>query len=329
MKVLYVAPLAHLEGHTATATLQETAALARAGHDITVFTFAGFIAERPKVKQRQKVKSREVYRKMSSMRYVALMASVIAQVLTLVWASDNATDFDCLILRDGSSVTLPLISILSIFSAKTRWLVWLVRKDISGWPKLSNVKYVRIGKDVPLWCPEVVSLPTMKEARQKLAIRDDAKVLLFFGSHHAGKEIGTVLKAPKEWLVLMVGRIYPWQTAPLSSCMVHPYYVSEAEKPFYYRAADAVLLSYAKDSPTVPSLLWEAAAYEAPVVASDVDGLGALVRDYGLGTTFEAGNASSLAAALSSEKEGSPRFADFKADYSTEKWAVKVVELAR
>ena len=84
-------------------------------------------------------------------------------------------------------------------------------------------------------------------------------------------------------------------------------------------------------------MLWEAAGYNLPVISSDANTLGEIVKEYNLGLLFEAENSDSLVSSIqqfisiSNEeidniKIGCERFIN---DYSYKTWANNCIEVFR
>ena len=185
-----------------------------------------------------------------------------------------------------------------------------------------------------------------KEARRHLDLPADKAVFLHFGNLHPGKDIETVLAAIRDVpgsLLLHAGNIEPeinlkravglWGCA--SRTISHDYYIDEAEKPYYFAGADAIILSYKKDFIQGASMLLEAARYKLPVIASDVGNLGKLVRQYEVGSVFHAEDAATLGDALldcMSYSQGkretiASNCERLRDDFSLENWAQRCAEI--
>lgn len=147
-------------------------------------------------------------------------------------------------------------------------------------------------------------------ARQRLGLPQDGLVFLHFGALHPDKDIETAVLAlrdiPEAVLVHagdLGGRVDLGDLARRNGLegrvIVRDCYIPESEKPYYFASADAIVLSYSSNSVTVSSMLWQAARFGLPAIASDSGDLGKLVERYGIGLVFEAGNAASLASRLS------------------------------
>ena len=207
---------------------------------------------------------------------------------------------------------------------------------------------------VPIGVEQTASNVPQKEARRFLGLPEDKVILLHFGSLHSGKDIETVLAAIRDVpdvLLIHAGaidvRLFLMTRQTLMDSVQHyglqnrviikDYFIPEAEKQYYFGAADATILSYKRDSLQTASLLWEAAKFSSPTIASDVGELGELVKRHKVGLVFEAEDATSLKHALShflslsqSEKEtmrsNCEKFCD---EFSLEAWAEKCIGIFR
>lgn len=185
-----------------------------------------------------------------------------------------------------------------------------------------------------------------REARAKLGLPEDKAILLHFGSLHPGKDIETVLSAIRDVpdaLLVHAGEVVPGfnlkqaveRCGLQSRVIIRDYYIPEAEKPYYFAAADAIILSYKRDFWQTASMLGEAAKFKLPAIASDVGELGELTKKYKVGLVFEAEDAPSLKGALSDFLSSSRRKREAMAsnceklcdDFSLDIWAHKCVEL--
>jgi len=187
-----------------------------------------------------------------------------------------------------------------------------------------------------------------EEARRYLSLPLDKSVLLTFGAFHSGKDIDTVFRAlkdlPEVYLVHAgsqafglgvnleeVARDY----IDADRISIRDYYVPEAEKPYYFFAADAVILSYTRQFLSTSSLLWEACRFGTPVIASDNGQLKELVERYQPGLLFKAQDADSLRDAVTrfirfTPKQGKVlkdncrRFVD---EFSMSRWGERCLEI--
>ena len=149
-----------------------------------------------------------------------------------------------------------------------------------------------------------------KEARQYLGLPEDKFIFLHFGVLHLGQDIKTIFIAIKDMpdvLLIPAGKV----TSPIdilrlvkrynlqNRIIIKDYYIPEAEKQYYFASADAIILSYKKDFVQTASMLWEAAKFRLPAIASDVGELGELVKRYQTGLVFRVEDAASLNGAIS------------------------------
>jgi len=169
---------------------------------------------------------------------------------------------------------------------------------------------------IPRGVGQPASNAPQKEARRYLGLPEDKVIFLHFGSLHSGKDIETILAAIRDVpdvLLVHAGAIavrLPLMTPQelidsvqhhglQNRVLIKDYYIPEAEKEYYFSAADAMLLSYKRDSLQTASLLWQAAKFRLPTIASDVGELGELVKRYNVGLVFKAEYTTSLKEALS------------------------------
>lgn len=150
-----------------------------------------------------------------------------------------------------------------------------------------------------------------RNACTSIGMSNNIPLLLSFGAPHQGKNIDVVFHA-----VALSGNIqivhagmhsYSLGGNPADMAVkynlngmakVYDYFVSEDEKPVLFGAADAVVLSYTRVFNSTSSMLYEAAAYSVPVIASDNDPLGELVLRHNLGVVFKAEDVNSLMGAI-------------------------------
>jgi glycosyltransferase involved in cell wall biosynthesis len=168
-----------------------------------------------------------------------------------------------------------------------------------------------------VFCGKVISLmmgqgsmarvASKKEARQRLDLPQDKPLFLSFGTSHPGKDLEAVFRALKDMpdvLIVQAGK-YTFSVgqkpaelaqhyAVLDRVIIRDHYVTEEEKPHYFFAADAVILSYTKQFSSTASLLWDACHFGTPVIASDNGQLGELVKAFKPGLLFAAQDADSL-----------------------------------
>lgn len=205
-----------------------------------------------------------------------------------------------------------------------------------------KVIYLPLGSDKP------VKTIDKNKARRKLKLPLDKPVFLSFGAPHSGKDLETIFRAVGELedvcLVHAGSQAFSLgaNTSNLADKFNKPnriiiidHYISEEEKPYYFFAADAAILSYTRQFLSTSSLLWEACRFGTPVIASDNGQLRELVESYDVGLLFKAQNSDFLREAmvhfikLNPEqiellKRSCRRFAN---EFSLERWAQKCIEI--
>ena len=215
----------------------------------------------------------------------------------------------------------------------------------------SYVKGVLSGKVIclPLGVDEADKVISKEEARKYLGLPQDKPVFLSFGFLHAGKDWETVFRALRDVhnaflihggdqgfrLHLSNSTSLAQRYGMLNRTIIKDCYIPEEEKPYYFFATDAIILSYTKQFLSTSSLLWEACRFGTPVIASDNDQLRELVEASQSGLVFTAQDADSL-------REAIVRFISLKPDqierlktncrrfsneFSLEKWAQRCLEI--
>lgn len=214
-----------------------------------------------------------------------------------------------------------------------------VKKDLCRTKMFNgNVKVVEWGMPKPVKV-------TKSEAREKLCLPDNKLVLLSFGAPHTGKDMECMMKALSisQEVILLHGGAHTYSLGgdpeklaeeygiSKEKLRMHNYYISEVNKPYFFGAADVVLCCYTKAFKSTASIIWDAANYNVPVIASDENMVGKVVWDYGLGLLYRTGDYKSLAKTIEGfkyvkgarQKEWANNSASFTADYSEERWADK------
>jgi glycosyltransferase involved in cell wall biosynthesis len=196
---------------------------------------------------------------------------------------------------------------------------------------------------------EIDEVISKEDARRYFGLPQDKLVFLSFGFLHAGKDMLTIFKAlkdiPEAFLIHGGDQRFrlnlPNSTElmqrynMLNRTIIKDYYIPEEEKPYYFFAADAVILSYTRQFLSTTSLLWQACRFGTPVIASDNGQLKELVETFQPGLVFEAENADSLREAIvrfinlkpeevEALKDNCHRFAS---EFSLDSWARKCLEI--
>ena len=201
---------------------------------------------------------------------------------------------------------------------------------------------------LPLGAGKQTSMVPKEKARKHLGLPLDKPVFLSFGAPHSGKDMEALFRAmsnlPDICLVHAGNQAFNLGANPASlideysasnRVISRNYYIPEKEKPYYFFAADAVILSYTKQFLSTSSLLWEACCFGTPVIASDNGQLKELVKTYHTGLLFKAQDAEALKKAVGRFIKLKPaeikkmrynchRFAD---EFSHEKWAQRCIEI--
>ncbi len=155
--------------------------------------------------------------------------------------------------------------------------------------------------------------PERRVARARLGLPADAPVLLLFGQIKAVKGLDLLLESlPAVAAVfpglrlLVAGR--PWkddlaryrtlaaERGVESKVNFHAGFVADGDVPFYYQAADLVVLPYRRIYQS--GVLLMAMSYARPVLVSDLPGMLDIVEDGRNGLVFRAGDAQHLAERL-------------------------------
>jgi D-inositol-3-phosphate glycosyltransferase len=154
---------------------------------------------------------------------------------------------------------------------------------------------------------------TPEAARAHLGLTAEMRVLLFFGQIKDVKGLDVLLRGfalarqadPLLHLVI-AGRVWKTdfgryqaliqrlQLAPF--CSLHIRYIADAELPFFYRAADLVVLPYRRIYQSGVVLL--AMSYGKPVLVSNIDGMLEVVNDEDTGFVFRSSEPEHLAQRL-------------------------------
>jgi glycosyltransferase involved in cell wall biosynthesis len=158
-----------------------------------------------------------------------------------------------------------------------------------------------------------VSSP-IPDARARLGLPEDWKIVLYFGTEHPGKnpavafELFTALGESGDlpgWHLLVVGKIADrfaaWSAARSGSVeRIHllPGYQSEEVRNLVHAAADVQLLSFTAGWDLDSGVLGDAITWGLPVVCSSGNQMAREVERLGLGVLFETDDATSLGAAL-------------------------------
>jgi len=201
---------------------------------------------------------------------------------------------------------------------------------------------------LPLGADRVKNVILKENARRYFSLPQDRVILLSFGAPHTGKDMEIIFCAIKEipniYLVhagsyrfgLGVNLMDLAEKYPiLDRVLIKNHYIPEEEKPYYFFAADAVILSYTKQFLSTTSLLWDACRFGIPVIASDNSQLKELVETFRMGLLFSAQDADSLKQAIQRFMELEPEEIEtlkdnchrFANEFSMGTWAQKCLEI--
>ena len=154
--------------------------------------------------------------------------------------------------------------------------------------------------------------PSKEEARKKLGLPLDLTLLLFFGMLRKDKGveplIETMGRIQGNLRLLLAGAPFDWSQEEILS-MIRKYggekkidpvlkYIPEEDIPYYFVAADALILPYSKDYIGAAGPLKTALAFGLPVIATRVRELDETMKKGRIGLAAEAENAESLKEAI-------------------------------
>ena len=197
---------------------------------------------------------------------------------------------------------------------------------------------------VPLGAGKPISTIPKEKAKKHLGLPQDKPIFLSFGAPHSGKDVETIFRALHDLsdICLVHAGTQAFglgtNTANLADNYANPdrviirdCYIPEEEKPYYFFASDAMILSYKRHFLSTSSLLWESCRYRTPVISSDNLQLAKLIKDYNVGLLFKAQDTDSLRAAIVRFSKLTPgqikMFRDncykFANEFPIDKWAEK------
>lgn len=150
------------------------------------------------------------------------------------------------------------------------------------------------------------------EARAKLGLKPDSKVLLFFGKQRPEKGLDITLKALRafrdrtDFTLLVAGKIKPHEESEIRAIAEEAGvghlvrfdfgHISDEQLPVYYSAATAVLLPYRRVYESGVALM--ALSFGRPVITSDIPVFAAMVAESRAGITAHNDDPDSLSAAI-------------------------------
>ncbi len=135
------------------------------------------------------------------------------------------------------------------------------------------------------------------EARKKLGIAPDRKVLLFFGFIRSYKGLDLMLETlkylPDEYLLIIAGEVYGdfksyedliRKNNLENKVMLNVRYISDSEVPVFFSASDVCVLPY--KTATQSGITGISYHFDLPVIATDVGGLKESIEPYRTGTVI-------------------------------------------
>ncbi len=157
------------------------------------------------------------------------------------------------------------------------------------------------------------------EARNRLDMRDDEQIALYFGQLRDDKGIDLLLDALERYegppfQMVIAGPPDDVDQADVAatdlseqiSLRTDIEFVPQEDVPYYFLAADAVVVPYRRTfgAQRTSGVFQKSCGALRPLVASDFGTLGRRVREKGFGTTFDAGSPSALADELADVARG-------------------------
>jgi glycosyltransferase involved in cell wall biosynthesis len=161
---------------------------------------------------------------------------------------------------------------------------------------------------IPYAINDSEALPAPAEARQRLDLPPQEKIVLFFGTHRREKDYHTALKGclalPNPPLALFVGKVIssndPRKVAAdchYANVRIVDEFVPEEMTKYYFAAADAVALPYEADFSRGSGVLIECCRHLRPMIASATPYFSAFLARYQCGISYVPGDSASFAAA--------------------------------
>jgi glycosyltransferase involved in cell wall biosynthesis len=167
---------------------------------------------------------------------------------------------------------------------------------------------------IPMAVHSSSAAPVSKaEARQYLDIPQEQLMLLHFGTNHAYKDFPSIFAAladlALDYRLVFAGRVLPQYRENDPARLVREHhlelrttvidrFIPDAEIPYYFCAADAVILSHLRGFGSVSGVLYVAAQYGVPAITADAGDDGDLVCRFDLGITYRAESPEALRQAI-------------------------------
>jgi glycosyltransferase involved in cell wall biosynthesis len=161
---------------------------------------------------------------------------------------------------------------------------------------------------IPYAIDDSEELPSQAEARQRLDLPPQEKIILFFGTHRREKDYHTALKGcrtlPNPPLALFVGKVIssndPRQVVAecgYPKARIVDEFVPEEMTKYYFAAADAVALPYEANFSRGSGVLIECCRHLRPMIASATPYFLSFLEQFKCGVTYTPGDSDSFAAA--------------------------------
>ncbi len=159
---------------------------------------------------------------------------------------------------------------------------------------------------IPYAIDDTEALPSREEARQRLGLPPQEKIILFFGTHRREKDYHTALKGclalPQPPLALFVGKVIsdndPKRVAAecgYPNTRIVNDFVPEEMTKYYFAAADVVALPYEANFSRGSGVLIECCRHLRPILTSATPYFSAFLQRFKCGVTYTPGDSASFA----------------------------------
>ncbi len=159
---------------------------------------------------------------------------------------------------------------------------------------------------IPYAIDDTEQLPTQAEARQRLGLPSQEKILLFFGTHRREKDYHTPLRGclnlPHPPLALFVGKVIssndPRQVVAdcqYPNAKIVDEFVPEEITKYYFAAADAMVLPYEANFSRGSGVLIEGCRHLRPMIVSATPYFSSFLSRYPCGLSYVPGDSASFA----------------------------------
>lgn len=187
---------------------------------------------------------------------------------------------------------------------------------------------------------------SVSDARAKLNIPADKKVILFFGFIRDYKGLDILIESMNDlnddYLLLIAGEVYgdfkkyDEQIDKLnirSRLNLQVKYIPETEIPLYFSASDVCVLSYR--TATQSGIVGISYHFELPVIVTNTGGLAEMVEENKTGLIVEKTNPQNISSALKKYFSGGlkekfiPHIKEYKSHHSWKAFADSIIQLAK